>query len=252
MYLIIDVGNSNITAGLADENKIEKVFRLESNKDFSVEEYKNIFAKLFEGVKVDGGIIASVVVELNDTIKLAIDSVFSINSVFLNELDIGIKIVTPNPKEAGADRIANAYAAKELYGYPTIVVDAGTATTFDIIDGNGDFSGGIIMPGINTQLKSLCEKTSLLPDLQPEGIDKTIGSDTKTSILSGVIRGHAAGIDGLLEDCKHELGIDNIKVIGTGGNIELISKYMKQKFNYIDSQLTLEGTRMIYELNGMP
>ena len=251
MFLIVDIGNTNITIGLVENQNIKKVYRFNTPKDVHEKLLEDLFFKIFNNIKIDGCIISSVVIELNNIVKQAIDNVLKVNSLILSKdnVDIGIKIATLNPSEVGADRIANAYAASKLYGYPAIIVDMGTATTFDIIDEKGAFIGGIIMPGINTQLNSLCHNTSLLPQLEPEHVDKVIGNDTKSSILSGVIRGHAAAIDELLKECKKELKSKRVKVIGTGGNVDLVSTYMKQSFDEKNIELTLEGIKMIYELN---
>jgi len=250
MYLAVDVGNSSISIALV-ENQILKKINLELSQNFTLEYYEMLFRELFSDVKIEGCIISSVNIELNNILKYAVDEVFGISSVFLdvNSMNVGIKINAKNPDQVGADRIANVYAAIKLYETPAIVVDMGTATTFDIVGKNEDFIGGIIIPGIGTQLKSLYNNTSLLPEIKPKEIEKVIGTDTESCILSGVIRGHAAAVDGLLTECKKELGYKNIKIIGTGGYMELISKYMKHNFDYANINLTLEGIRLIYELN---
>ena len=250
MYLVVDVGNSNITAALMENQNLHSTYRFQAQKDYSKEHYEGLFHKLFKETKIEGCMISSVCIELSNTVKNAIDNVFNVNSIFLDQkINIGINIDIPHPEIVGADRVANAYAALRLYGAPAIVVDMGTATTFEIIDKKGNFSGGIIMPGVGTQLKSLCNNTSLLPQIQPAEIDNVIGIDTKTCILSGVIRGHAAAIDGLLYDCKKEMNTKDVTVIGTGGYIDLVSKYMKHNLDCINKELTLQGIGFIYELN---
>ena len=153
-----------------------------------------------------------------------------------------------NPKEAGADRIANACGAYMLYSKPTIIVDLGTATTFDIIDKHGDFVGGVIMPGLNLQLRALNKSTSKLPKIEADEVDKAIGDNTADAILSGVIRGSACAIEGLIEECEKELGAKAL-IVATGGYSGLISKYMKRQFDFVNPYLTLEGLRFLYELN---
>ncbi len=250
MYLVVDIGNSNITVALMKNQNLYSTYRFQAQKDYSEEYYEGLFKKLFKETKIEGCMISSVCIELSNIVKYALDNVFHVNSIFLDQkINIGINIDIPHPEIVGADRIANAYAALKLYGVPAIVVDTGTATTFEIIDKKGNFSGGIIMPGVGTQLKSLFNNTSLLPQIQPAEIDNVIGIDTETCILSGVIRGHAAAIDGLLSDCKKEMGLKKVTIIGTGGYIDLVSKYMKQKLDYVNKELTLQGIGLIYELN---
>ena len=147
----------------------------------------------------------------------------------------------------GIDRLANISEAVENYPLPLVVIDAGTATTFDVADSEKKFIGGVIMPGIGMQLRALSEFTSKLPDTAPAEIESTIQKNTVKSMLSGVVRGHAGGIEKLIKDCQKELG-KNPSVIGTGGFINLISKYIEVPFE-IDKNLTLKGLKRIYDLN---
>ena len=135
-----------------------------------------------------------------------------------------------------------------LYSKPAIIVDIGTATTFDILDKNGDFLGGVIMPGPNLQFRALNKSTSKLPKIDANTVDKAIGNNTADAILSGVIRGSACAIEGLIEQCEAELE-DRAVIIATGGYSSLISKYMNRQFDFVNPYLTLEGLRFLYELN---
>ena len=203
MLLAVDIGNTNITMGVFDNEKLIKTLRHQTNVSFSEEQYEIAFNKLLTGYKITECIIGSVVKDLDTKIKKVIDKIFDINSITLSQnINIGIKIDAPHPEQAGADRIANVCGANKLYPKPYIVVDMGTATTFEIVNKKGDFFGGVIMLGVGLQLKSLSGNTSLLPDIEPQDAEKAIGDDTVSSILSGVIRGHASAIDGLLEQCE--------------------------------------------------
>ena len=154
MLLTSDIGNTNITLGLFDNEALVEEFRLASDKDLSLEEYEVLLKSLFKDFKIDGCIVGSVVEELNNKFMSAVRNVFGIEPVFLtNKINTGVKIKTDFPDEVGADRIANATGAYVLYNKPTIVVDFGTATTFDIINAGGEFIGGMIAPGINLQMK---------------------------------------------------------------------------------------------------
>ena len=249
MLLVLDVGNTNITLGIYDENGIVDTLRLVSDKTFSVKDYEKILKELLSKYDIKECIIGSVVDELNNVLKEACDKAFGVDAlVFKSVLKTGVELDVAKPETVGVDRIANAYAAKKLYSTPCIVVDLGSATTFDILSKEGKFFGGIIMPGVNMQLNSLSEKTSKLPKIEPEKISKVIGVDTKTCILSGVIRGHACAIEGLISQCEAEIG-EKVTVIATGGLSSLVSEYMSRKFDYINPTLTLDGFKLLYELN---
>lgn len=249
MLLTADIGNTSITLGLFEEDALVEEYRLASDKDLSLEEYEVLIKTLFKDFKVDGCIISSVVEELTNKFKTAADNVFKINSVVLStKINTGVKICLDNPEEAGADRIANAAGAYVLYSHPVIVVDFGTATTFDIVNGNGEFTGGIIAPGLNLQLKALNKFTSKLPRIEVALSNSAIGHNTADAILSGVLRGSASMIDGLIEQCEKELGEKAI-VVATGGYSGLIANYLKRPFDFINPTLTLEGLRHLYQIN---
>lgn len=249
MLLTADIGNTSITLGLFAEDALVEEYRLASDKDLSLEEYEVLLKTLFKDFKVDGCIISSVVEELTCKFKTAVDNVCKINSIVLStKINTGVKICLDNPDEAGADRIANAAGAYVLYSHPVIVVDFGTATTFDIVNGNGEFIGGIIAPGLNLQLKALNKFTSKLPRIEVALSNTAIGHNTSDAILSGVLRGSASMIDGLIEQCETELK-EKAVVVATGGYSGLISNYMKRPFDFINPTLTLEGLRHLYQIN---
>ncbi|MBR6127126.1 type III pantothenate kinase [bacterium] len=246
--MAIDIGNTNITTGVFDGDSPIYTFRLNSDKSLNKNEYIKLFLSELKNYSVTSCIISSVVKELSEIIKDTVKTLFGIEPVIVSsELNLGFNIITANPKEAGADRIANVCAAKNLYNLPAVVVDAGTATTFDIIDKNGDFTGGIIMPGIGLQLDVLCGKTSKLPLVEIKEQNFVIGSNTEENILSGVIRGHVCAIEGLLSECEKELK-SKPTIIITGGFSSLVSKYIN-KYDVINPNLTLMGLKILYDLN---
>lgn len=249
MLLTSDIGNTSITLGLFEDDALVEEFRLASDKDLPLDEYEVLLKSLFKDFKIEDCIIASVVEELTLKFKKACDNVFGINSLVLStEINTGIKIKIDNPKEAGADRIANAVGAYVLYKRPVIVVDFGTATTFDIVNSNGEFIGGIISLGIMSQMKALNKFTSKLPRTDISISPSAIGHNTNDAILSGVIRGTASMIDGLVEQCEKELG-ENATLVATGGYSGLIANYLKRPFDFINPTLTLEGLRYLYQIN---
>ena len=249
MLLAIDIGNTNITLGVFDGEKLADTFRLASDKELPQYEYEVLLEKLLKNFEIKECIIASVVEELSLVIKRAADKVFGIDSFLLtSDSNLGVEVNLLKPEEVGADRIANAYGAYVTYPKPTIVVDLGSATTFDIINDKGNFIGGVIMPGLNMQFRSLNRNTSKLPRIEAGISEKAIGNSTESALLSGVIRGSASAIEGLINQCEKELG-KKAYIVATGGYSGLISQYMTRKFDKVNPSLTLEGLKHLHKLN---
>lgn len=249
MLLTADIGNTSITLGLFDDEALVEQFRLASDKDLSQEEYEVLLKTLCKPYVIDGCVIGSVVDELSKRFKTSVDRVFKISSILINhECNTGVKIALKHPKEAGADRLANACGAFMLYERPCIVIDFGTATSFDIVNNKGEFIGGVITPGLNLQMKVLNKFTSKLPKIDVAVSNVAIGNNTMDAILSGVIRGSACMIDGLVKQCEEELG-ERATLVATGGYSTLIASYLKRPFDFINPTLTLEGLRFLYNLN---
>ncbi len=249
MLLTADIGNTNITLGLFEGEKYKDELRLASDKDLSLGEYEVLLRTILKDYKIDGCVIGSVVEELTDKFACAIKHVLNIEPVIVSdEINTGIKIVADNTSEVGADRIANAVAAAKIFNAGVIVVDFGTATTFDIVNSKKEFCGGIIAPGLKSQLKCLNQTTSKLPQIEVALSPCAVGHNTQEAILSGVIRGSACMVDGLIEQCEKELG-EKVSLVATGGYSGLIANYLKHKFNSINPILTLIGLKEIYKLN---
>ena len=249
MILTVDIGNTNITCGIYDNDDLIKSFRLSSDRDMTSDVCSELLKAEILSFKIDGGIVGSVVKELDDRVICAVKDACGIEPVVLSsESNLPVKLSVKNPKEVGADRIANVTAAWNKYKKCAIVVDFGTATTFDIINSKGEFVGGIIAPGVKTQLSSLNKSTSLLNKYEIKPIDKAIGNDTESCILSGVIRGTASMVDGMINQCETELESAPI-IIGTGGFVHTVAEYMNHSFNYIDLNLTMDGLLNLYNLN---
>lgn len=245
MLLTVDIGNTNITLGIFDGDNLIKTYRVVSDNYISLRDYEHIIGSLLKNFQITDCVICSVYDEINTKIKTVLDKILGIDSVLLeNSMEFEIKI--PKGKEAaGMDRIANAVSALK-YNLPAIVVDAGTAVTFDVVSKEKEFIGGIIMPGVNIQLKSLHDYTSKLPVIEPKESETAIGNDTESCILSGVVRGISCAIDGLLAQCEKELG-EKATIILTGGQCELISEYMSYKIDFVEKNLTLYGLRDIFK-----
>lgn len=249
MLLAIDIGNTNITLGVFDGESLADTFRMASDKELPQYEYEVLLERLCKNFDITDCIIASVVEELSQVLKKATDKVFGIESFLLTDnSNLGVKVDLLKPEEVGADRIANAYGAYVAYPKPAIVVDLGSATTFDIINEKGNFIGGVIMPGLNMQFRSLNRNTSKLPRIEAGISEKAIGNCTEAALLSGVIRGSASAIEGLINQCEKELG-KKAYIVATGGYSGLISQYMTRKFDSVNPSLTLEGLKQLYKLN---
>ena len=251
MILISDIGNTSITVGLFDSDRKVTTWRLTTDSKRSCDEYGVLLSGLIsnfnKNLKLEGAIVSSVVTTLTDIYLEAIRKYLKVAPIdFSYKIDCGIKIMTETKSEVGADRIVNAVAASNLYKTPAIVVDFGTATTFDIINEKKEFLGGIITPGMKIQTQALSKFTSKLPLLDIEPPKSVIGKNTQDAILSGVVRGHACMISGLLKECKRELG-ENTVVIATGGYAKLVANYMETPFDFIDEDLTLKGLNIIYK-----
>lgn len=249
MILTVDIGNTGINCGVFDGAELIKKVNLPSDIDMEVQEYISLFGSKLGDVFFDGAIISSVVDELTNRIQYAILAKYGVKSHLLSvNSNLPIKINLKGKNELGSDRIANAVIGFELFKKAVIVVDLGTATTFDIVNSNGEFVGGLIAPGVETQLKSLYKSTSKLPEIQPTKVDTSVGDTTKDAILAGVIRGTACMIDGMLKQSITELAEDAAIVL-TGGLSELVYQYMETKADLLDKDVTLKGLYHIYLQN---
>ena len=251
MLLVIDIGNTNTSLGVFEQDKLIHTFALSSDVKKTDDEYgisllailnhKNITSK------IKGAIVSSVVPQLCEIYKNAIKKYLEIDAITLSyKSKMPIKLNLTNNKEIGADRIANAVAATIKYQLPAIVIDFGTATTFDIVDENSNFIGGLIAPGLKIQAKSLSQFTSKLPKLKIEAPSSAIGKDTISAMLSGIVLGHSCMIDGMIEKCEKELG-QKATIIATGGYSNVL--FENSKIDYIDKDLTLFGLKELYKLN---
>ena len=253
MLLAIDIGNTNITLGVFNEEKIIRSWRLSTEITRTEDEYgvfiKNLLRETFLDDKITKAVISSVVVQLTERIEIALKKYLNIDSLIIShKIKMNVSLNLEEPQQTGADRIANAGAASFLYSVPAIVVDFGTATSFDIVNKNNEFIGGIITAGMKIQAEALSAKTSKLPKLNIEAPENAIGRNTIDAMLSGIVRGHAAMIDGLIFECERELG-EKATIIATGGYSSVISRYLRRKFDYINSDLTLIGMKILYDLN---
>lgn len=253
MLLVIDVGNTNVTIGVFDKETLVQSWRLSTKIARTEDEYGIFLMNLLKEFRLDkeikNAVICSVVLPLTEMLEVAIKKYLNVNSLIVShKIKTNVELKTDIPSQIGADRIANATAAVSLYKAPAIVVDFGTATSFDIVNSKNEFIGGIITAGMKIQAEALSNKTSKLPKLNIEEIGNVIGRNTIDAMLSGIVRGHAAMIDGLIAECEKELG-EKATIIATGGFSSVISKYLNRKFDYINPDLTLIGAKKLFELN---
>ena len=256
MILTVDIGNTNTVFGIYNGEKLVYKFRIQSIHDKTTDEYASLLLTLLERNQVNvsmlkGAVIGSVVPQLQYTFTRMIKKYLNIDALLVNsELKTGITMQVDNPKEVGADRIANAVACVAKYGTPCIVIDFGTATTFDIVNSEGAYIGGIICPGIMLASKMLRSNTAQLPEVSIKKPVSVIGKNTVHHIQSGIYFGYLEMINGLLRRVLNEEFSNNSKVnvIITGGLGNDISHDMELSTIY-EPNLTLDGLMLIYNKN---
>ncbi len=254
MLLTIDVGNTNITIGLYESEKICGVFRLTTKIPRTSDEYGVMFSELIErqgyAVKdVDGVIIASVVPDVMYSLTSGIVKYFKQEPIIVGPgTRTGIKVATKNPREIGSDRVVDAVAAYELYGGPVLVLDFGTATTYDLVTEEGHFVAGITAPGIRIASKALSDGAAKLPEIEIIKPESILAQDTVTSMQAGLMYGQIGQTEYIIKRVKKESGYGDMKVVATGGLGRVISDET-ELIDVYNADLTLEGLRLIYGKN---
>ncbi len=252
VLLVIDIGNTNIVFGVYRKKRLLHSWRKVTDKKVILDTYVKDFSREFDFKKIRkeeicGIEISCVVPSLLPAFKRFCSYFFSINpSVVIPGKNTDIRILCDNPLEVGADRIVNAVAGYSKYGGPLIITDFGTATTFDVISIKGEYLGGVIVPGMGISAEALFERAEKLPLVKSLRPDKVVGKNTVESIRSGLFFGAIGQIKEIISRIKKEIKISP-KIIFTGGYAELMKKEMKG--TVVDSLLTLEGLRLIYEKN---
>ena len=254
MILAVDVGNTQTVLGLFEGTELDCHWRIHTNAALTADEIRVKIAGLLAGDGREWGdvervVLSSVVPALTTSYeRIALETTQVPPMVVGPGLKTGMPIRYDNPHEVGADRIVNGLAAFAEHGGPVVVVDFGTATTLDVVDGEGAYLGGAIAPGVETSAEALFARAARLSKVDLEPPDRVIGRNTRESVQAGLVLGEAVMIDGLVRRVWEELGVESTPVVATGGLAESMSGQC-ETITHVDGDLTLRGLQMIYELN---
>ena len=254
MIICLDVGNTNIKYALFEGEELIMSFRVATEHKKTSDEYGGQLISILanNGVspaQIDGGIISSVVPPLDYTLERMLKTYLKFTPLVLGPgLKTGLNLKVDNAREVGADRVVNNVSAVKKYGTPLIIIDFGTATTFNAINEKGEFIGGVIAPGIKGSLDSLVNGTAKLPRVEIEKPARVIGTNTVTNMQSGIVYGFAGLVEFIVKKMKREMGCEGVTTVATGGFSEIIAKEISC-IDKVDKLLTLEGLRYLYYLN---
>jgi len=249
-----DIGNTNVTIGIFEEDKVIASFRMTTKLPRTSDEYGSFILNLLASKNInkddiEAVIISSVVPNIMHSFTSGIIKYLDRKPIIVGAgIKTGIQIKITNPKELGADRIVDAVAAYELYKGPVIVIDFGTATTYDMILENGEFVGGATSPGIRSCANALWTDAAKLPQIEIKKPDSIIAKDTISSMQSGLVFGYIGQTEYIIKKMKKESGRDNVKVVATGGLGKIISS-ATDMIDYYEPMLTMQGLRLIYNKN---
>ncbi len=246
MVLLIDIGNTHTHLGLANSRRVTKTANVCTDDWFS-RGARGRVARFVGRARLEGVSLASVVPKATSHVRFIVEKAWHLIPLELNSGTVAeVKINYPMPETIGADRLANALAAKYHFGAPSVVVDFGTAVTFDVVDRHGEYVGGIIAPGLSAMTTYLHEKTALLPAINIREVDNVIGKSTTEAMLIGAVHGYRGLVRELLMELRKELRCPRLPVIATGGYAELIAGKLPE-ITSVQPDLTLEGLRLNWE-----
>ncbi|MEW6095341.1 MAG: type III pantothenate kinase [bacterium] len=245
MLLAIDIGNTTILFGVYKNDELRGHWRVATDKKKTSDEYGGVISSFIRDKgNISAAIISCVVPSLASVFNQMVKDYFHVEARFVEGTNTKFTILYDNPKEVGADRVVNAIAGFRLYGGPVIVVDFGTATTFDVISKNGEYLGGAIAPGINISIEALWTKTALLPKVEIIKPKTVIGKNTIESMQAGIFYGFVGQVDEIITKIKEELELEP-KIVATGGLAELISSASRY-IQLVNPLLTLQGLKIIH------
>jgi type III pantothenate kinase len=253
MLLTVDVGNTNINIGVFDGSKLKGTWKIATGVHRMPDEYASLLFNLFDRHDIDtsqitDAILCSVVPTLIGVFEEICRRYLKVSPlVVASGVKTGVRICLDNPKEVGADRVVNAVAAHQLYGGAVIVIDLGTATTFDAVSEDGDYLGGAIAPGIAIATEALFTRTAALPRVELIHPKRAVGRSTVAAMQSGIVFGYAGLIEGIVSRIQQEIG-GKVKVVATGGYADLLARETPV-IEVVNHDLTLTGLRLIYEMN---
>ena len=246
MILLFDIGNTHTHVGLAGGNRVAKQINVPTREWFGGK--AGALVKKFAGAqKISGAILCSVVPRATPFAKKFVRATWKLETLELNAKTVrGVGIDYPKPKSIGADRLANAIAARFHFGAPAVVVDFGTAVTFDVVNAKGNYAGGIIAPGLAAMTDYLHEKTALLPRIKIREIKSAVGKSTEHAMLVGAVHGYRGLVRELIGALKRELRAEKLPVVATGGYAKLIAAKLPE-ISTVRDDLTLEGLRLVWQ-----
>ncbi len=252
MIMTIDVGNTNITVGIFEDDELRASFRITTKMPRTSDEYGMILSNLIEQndiVRTDirDAIIASVVPNVMHSLEGAVVKYFNIRPIIVGPgTKTGVRVVTENPRQIGADRIVDAVAAYELYGGPALVLDFGTATTYDLVDASGAFISCVIAPGVRISARALWEDAAKLPEIEIRKPESILAKETISAMQAGIVFGQIGQTEYIVRHMIEESGMENVKVIATGGLGRIIANET-EVIDIYDPNLTLKGMNLIYK-----
>jgi type III pantothenate kinase len=253
MLLTIDIGNTNVNIGVFDGSKLKGTWKIATGVHRMPDEYASLLLNLFDrqGIntsQIKGAILCSVVPPLVGVFEEVCRRYLKVLPLVVESgVKTGVRICLDNPREVGADRVVNAVAAHQMYGGSVIVIDLGTATTFDAVSEEGDYLGGAIAPGIAIATEALFTRTAALPRVELTHPKRAVGRNTVDAMQSGIVFGYAGLIEGIVARIRQEMG-GKAKVVATGGYAELLARETPL-IEVVSPDLTLMGLRLIYEMN---
>ena len=251
MILLFDIGNTHTHVGLANDRRVLRQINLPTH-EWSGSNAKARVARLVGAKEIAGAVLCSVVPRVTPRVRHALRQLWKLNPLELTPQTVrGLGIDYPKPKTIGPDRLANAVAARHHFGTPVVVVDFGTAVTFDVVNRDGHYAGGIIAPGLAAMTDYLHEKTALLPRIKIHEVKTVVGKSTEQAMLIGAVHGYRGLVRELIAELKRELKVNQLPVVATGGYAKLMASKLPE-ITAVKPNLTLEGLRLVWQATKCP